>query len=127
MSVEKLLWEEDAVGLAARVKGGEVSAPELTEAAIARAERVNPEINAIAERLYERARKQAQTVDRNAPLAGVPFAIKDLGIAIKGVPTHGGSRVKALVPDFDSVLTERSVAAGLIPIVTSTSPQSAPP
>lgn len=123
MSMEKLLWDEDATGLAGLVRKGEVSAVELVDAAIARAERVNPEINAIAERTYDRARDRAKSVDRTAPLAGVPFAIKDIGIAQKGVPTHGGSRIPAFVPGFDSVLTERYISAGLIPIATSTTPE----
>lgn len=123
MSVEALLWEEDATGLAARVRAGEVTPGELVEAAITRLEAVNPAINAVAEKLYDAARRQAETVDRAAPLAGVPFAIKDLGIAIKGVPTHGGSRVPCFTPDFDSVLTGRYRAAGLVPIATSTSPE----
>lgn len=123
MSIEKLLWEEDATGLAGHVKAGEVSPPELVEAAIARAEKVNPELNAVVERLYDDARKAAGRCDMQAPLAGVPFAIKDLGIAVKGVPSHSGSRVPPRIPDFDSVLTERYRAAGLIPIVTSTSPE----
>jgi amidase len=105
------------------IRKGDASAPEMVDAAIARAERVNPEINAIAEKLYDRARQRAKNVNADAPLAGVPFAIKDLGIAQKGVPTHGGSRAPAFVPDFDSVLTERYRAAGLIPICTSTSPE----
>ena len=123
MTIETLLWERDACGLADLVATGEVTPLELVEAAIARAERVNPEINAIAEKTYESARAAAKTVDRTAPLAGVPFAIKDLAIAQKGVPTHSGSKVPAFVPDFDSVLVERYRAAGLIPIVTSTSPE----
>jgi amidase len=123
MSVERILWEEDATGLADLVRKGELSAIELTEAAIARAEATRPEINATAEPLYEAARSRAKTVDRSLPLAGVPFAIKDLGIAIKGVPSHGGSRIPAWVPDVNSVMTERYLAAGLIPIVTSTSPE----
>ncbi|BCG77113.1 amidase [Mesorhizobium sp. 113-3-3] len=123
MSVERLLWEEDATGLAGLVRKGELSAIELTDAAIARAEATRPEINATAEPLYDAARARAKTMDRSLPLAGVPFAIKDLGIAIKGVPSHGGSRIPASVPDVNSVMTERYLAAGLIPIVTSTSPE----
>lgn len=123
MSVERILWEEDATGLAGLVRKGELSAVELTEAAIARAEATRPEINATAEPLYEAARTRAKTIDRSLPLAGVPFAIKDLGIAIKGVPSHGGSRIPASVPNVNSVMTERYLAAGLIPIVTSTSPE----
>ena len=118
MGIERLLWTEDATGLAGLVKSGEVDPAELVDAAITRAERVNPEINAIAERLYDRARQKARSTDRSKPLAGVPFAIKDLGIAINGVPVHSGSRVAAFVPDYDSVLTARYFAAGLIPVVT---------
>ena len=114
MSVERVLWEQDATGLAGLVQQGRaLAAVELADAAIARAEATRPEINAIAERLYDAARARAKTVDRSLPLAGVPFALKDLGIAIKGVPTHGGSRVPASLPDFNSVMTERYLAAGL--------------
>src|SRR5690606_34941071 len=123
MSVERLLWESDATGLAAHVRRGDLTPVELVEAAIARAEAVNPEINAIAERLYERARSLARKVDRKAPLAGVPFALKDLDVAWSGIPVHFGSRVPPFVPDFDSVLVERHLAAGLIPIATSTAPE----
>lgn len=123
MSIEKLLWQEDATGLAAHVAKGDVTPVELADAAISRAERVNPEINCIAETMFDRARAQAKGVDRTAPLAGVPFAIKDLDVAQAGVPLHGGSRAPALVPDYDSVLAERYRAAGLITIATTTSPE----
>ncbi|TPK95396.1 amidase [Mesorhizobium sp. B2-4-12] len=123
MSIERILWEEDATSLASLVRKGDLSAIELTNAAIARAEATRPEINAMAEPLYDAARARAKTIDRSLPLAGVPFAIKDLGIAVKGVPSHGGSRIPAWVPDFNSTMTERYLAAGLIPIVTSTSPE----
>ena len=123
MSVERILWDQDATGLADLVRKGELSPVELTDAAIARAEATRPEINATAEPLYEAARARARTMDRSLPLAGVPFAVKDLGIAIKGVPVHGGSRIPAWVPDVSSVLAERYLAAGLIPIATSTSPE----
>ncbi|UDL87061.1 amidase [Mesorhizobium sp. PAMC28654] len=123
MSVERVLWEQDATGLADLVRKGEISPVELIEAAIARAEATRPEINAIAEPLYDAARARAQTVDRELPLAGVPFAIKDLGIVMKGVPVHGGSRIPAFTADFNSVMAERYLAAGLIPIATSTTPE----
>ncbi|WP_258052112.1 amidase family protein [Mesorhizobium sp. INR15] len=123
MSVERALWEQDATGLAGLIRKGELSPVELTDAAIARAEATRPKINAIAETLYDAARARARTVDRSLPLAGIPFAIKDLGIAIKGVPSHGGSRIPAFVPDANSELTDRYLGAGLIPIATSTSPE----
>lgn len=123
MSVERLLWENDATALASLVRSGAIGPSELVEAAIARAEATRPEINAIAETMYDRARQRAERVDRSRPFAGVPFAIKDLGVAQKGVPVHTGSRAPAFVPDFDSVLVERYLDAGFIPIATSTSPE----
>lgn len=124
MSVERLLWQEDATGLARLVNRGEVTPLELVEAAIGRAERTNGEINAVAEPLYDQARRQAAALDRALPFAGVPTALKDLGLAVAGVPTHSGSRVPPFVPDFDSVLTARYRAAGLVPIATSTTPEA---
>ncbi|TIU65856.1 MAG: amidase, partial [Mesorhizobium sp.] len=82
MSVERVLWEHDATGLASLVRKGEIAPQELVDAAIARAEATRPDINAIAEPLYEAARTRAKTIDRKLPLAGVPFALKDLGIAM---------------------------------------------
>ncbi|TKB14061.1 MAG: amidase [Mesorhizobium sp.] len=123
MSIERVLWEEDATGLAELVHKGELSPQELVDAAIARAEATRPDINAIATPLYDAARARAKTIDRTLPLAGVPFALKDLGIGIKGVPIHGGSRIPAFTADYNSVMVERYLAAGLIPIATSTSPE----
>lgn len=123
MSLERVLWEQDATGLAGLVHRGDVSPLELVDAAIARAEATRPDINAIATPLYDAARARARTVDRTLPLAGVPFALKDLGIGLKDVPIHGGSRVPAFTADFNSVMVDRYLAAGLIPIATSTSPE----
>ncbi|MDX8468408.1 amidase [Mesorhizobium sp. VK23B] len=123
MSIERVLWEQDVTGLAELVHKGEISPPELVDAAIARAEATRPDINAIATPLYDAARARAKATDRKLPLAGVPFALKDLGIGIKGVPIHGGSRIPAFTADFNSVMVERYLAAGLIPIATSTSPE----
>ncbi|TIT88907.1 MAG: amidase, partial [Mesorhizobium sp.] len=123
MSIERVLWEQDATGLAELVHKKDVSPQELVDAAIARAEATRPDINAIATPLYDAARARAKAIDRKLPLAGVPFALKDLGIGIKGVPIHGGSRIPAFTADFNSVMVERYLAAGLIPIATSTSPE----
>ena len=121
--IDRLLWENDATGLAALVRAGDVSPPELVDAAIGRAEATSHDINAIAERLFDRAREMAKTVDRSLPFAGVPFAIKDLAMGIAGVPMHSGSRAPVFVPDVNSTLVDRHLAAGLIPIATSTTPE----
>jgi len=123
MSIERLLWEEDATGLAARVRAGEVSPSELTDAAIDRAERLAPTLNPIAERLYDRARDRARTVDRAAPFAGVPFAMKDIGAVVAGVDLHSGSRIPPYRVDWSSTVFERAEAAGLVTIATTTTPE----
>jgi amidase len=118
--MEELLWEHDATALAALIRKGEITPAELVEASIARAERTGPEINAIAEQLYDSARADARNADRERAFAGVPMAIKDLGISIKGVPIHWGSRVNPVVADDDSTLVKRYRAAGFIPVATGT-------
>lgn len=121
--MEKLLWENDATALAGLVKKGEVKAEELVEAAISRAEKVNPQINAIAVRLYDHARKRAATMRKTAPFAGVPFVLKDLDVIMAGVPRHAGSRRPPQVFEENSVLLDRYLGAGLVPILTATTPE----
>jgi amidase len=79
----------DATGLAELIQKKEISAAELLETAIARAEAVNPRINAIIHPLYELARATAQSNLRGT-FAGVPFLIKDLGLELKGSPMRVG-------------------------------------
>ena len=107
----------DALGLAALVRRKEVTASELLEEAIARCERVNPTINAVITPMVDIARKLAKEQDLNLPdgvFAGVPFLLKDLLAAYKGVPMKSGSRFFAdYVPDFDEEYTRRLKASGL--------------
>jgi amidase len=113
----------DALGLAELVRTGQVSATEVIEAAIARAEAVNPQINAVVERLYDHARAAAAS-GLEGPLAGVPWAVKDLGHEIAGVRVTSGSvGFKDYVAPADSVSVQRMRAAGLNIFATSTSPE----
>jgi amidase len=115
--------DHDAVSLAALVRGKEVHPRELVEAAIARAERLNPRLNAIITRMYDEAREVA---DRpiEGPLAGVPFVVKDLGPAVKGQPFTRGSRLCAQhVADHDGELVKRYRAAGLVLIGKTNTPE----
>ena len=84
--------KHDGVALAALVAKGEVTADELLEIAIARAEQVNPSINAIARTQYPRARAAIEAGLPDGPLRGVPYLIKDLSIFEKGVPAGLGQR-----------------------------------
>ena len=107
--------KHDAVSLAELVKTKQVTPLELLETAIKRAEEINPKINAIVSKLYDLGKKQLQTLDLNAPLAGVPYLIKDLGPQLKGTLYTGGSRLlKDYISDKNSVVTNRMLAAGLV-------------
>jgi len=110
---EETAWL-DATAQAELVASGEVSAPELMEAAIERAERLNPDINAIVTPLHDFARKEASNPG-DGPLAGVPFLLKDLGAELGGAPTNMGSRfMDGYISPQDTELTARFRRAGLV-------------
>ena len=105
----------DALALADLVRRREVTPAELLEEAIARAERVNPRVNAIVAPLYEQARRDAAALPRvrRAPFRGVPLLLKDLDAAVAGVPLTAGSRFLAdFRPARDATIVERFQARG---------------
>ena len=111
----KELIEHDALGLAALVAEGEISAAELLEATLKRAAEVNPRINALVTPMYEEARRAVAGGVSSGPFAGVPFLLKDLRALYAGVPTTSGSRYfRDYVPDHDSELIARYKRAGLV-------------
>lgn len=112
----------DATALADLIRRGEVSAGEVLEAAIDRAETVNPGINAICQPTYERARTQAVATD--GPFAGVPMLLKDLGQEQAGLPCTYGSRgfLNTLISE-DSEYVRRAAAAGLVFIGRTATPE----
>ena len=86
----------DGVELARLVQQGKASPTELLEEAIARADAINPKLNAIIHRLDEQARSVAasmskQKTSEQATLQGVPFLTKDLTVMTKGDPYHAGN------------------------------------
>ena len=104
------------------VATGERSAREVCEAALARIEATDGAINAFSERTAARARAEADAVDaRRArgealpPLAGLPYAVKNL-FDIAGVRTLAGSKINRELPPAagDAVLVQRLQAAGAV-------------
>ncbi len=83
------LGDFDAVGLVERIKAGEVSPAELTDAAIARAEAVNPALNGLAYPAFERARTRA-AAGHGGFFDGVPTFVKD-NVEVAGMPTMQGT------------------------------------
>ncbi len=82
----------DGLAQAALVKKGEVTPLELLDAAIARAEALNPELNAIVTPMYDQARDRAKGELPEGPFKGVPTLMKDLD-DYEGVRTAFGSRM----------------------------------
>ena len=103
----------DAMGLAALIRSGGISAEEALEAAAARIEARNPALNAVVHSMEERARGRLSELP-DGPLRGVPFLVKDLKLAIAGVPTTNSCALtRDYVPDVTSVTAARYEAAGL--------------
>lgn len=105
----------DALGLAELVRNGEVTATELLDAAIARAEMRNPTVNAIVDKLYDHGRDTIAAGLPDGPFTGVPYLLKDIGGVLGGyVQTRGSRFFDDLVPPEDSVIVKRGKRAGLV-------------
>jgi len=104
------------------MRNGFATARESVDAALARIDRRNPEINAFTAILHDRARARADRLDaarargeRMGPLAGVPFAVKNL-YDVAGIPTLAGSKINLDRPPAarDAFLVRQMEAAGAI-------------
>lgn len=116
----------NATTIAAGVRRGDVTARRVTEQALRRIADVNPAINAVVDTLAARALARADRLDAAiragqdvGPLAGVPFAVKNL-IDVAGLPTLAGSLINRDRPAAarDGALVRRLEAAGAILVGT---------
>lgn len=116
--------QHDALGLAELVEKRRVKPEEILEAAIARAEAVNPKINAIVVKLYDEARRAIERGLPNGPFRGVPFLVKDLLFQMKGVECSNSSRLlRGYKPDHDDTVVRRYREAGLVIFGRTHSPE----
>lgn len=117
-----VLGAADAVEIARRIQAGEIRAREAVEAAIARAERVNPSLNAIATPLFNSARRDAAH-PRSGVFSGVPTFIKDSD-AVAGSPVLFGSRGLPRKPAAkSSPFVLQFLSLGLINLGKTTTPE----
>lgn len=115
--------ELDGLAQAALVNTGEVAALDLVNAAIARIERLNPTLNALASIGFDAARERAKSISRNSLFAGVPTLIKDL-IDYPGFPTGYGSRLLPPQPaTTGSPYTEAVDEGGFVVLGKSCTPE----
>ncbi len=108
--------------IATDIREGAISAKEVVGGFLQRIHELNPALNAFTDVTAERALAQASAIDARraagktlGPLAGVPFAAKNL-FDITGLPTRAGSKInRARLPsERDAVLIERLTQADAI-------------
>jgi amidase len=109
---------QPATRLAAQLRAGEISALELLDHYIARIERLDPRINAVVVRDFDRARDRARALDaggdRTAPLFGVPMTVKE-SFDVAGLPTtRGHPELLAHRAGTSSLAIRRLEAAGAV-------------
>ena len=111
-----------AAEIAADVGAGRTSATSVIEGALARIKERDPTLNAFTAVTSERALAKARAIDAEraagkplGPLAGVPFAVKNL-FDVAGLPTLAGSKINRDRPPAtaDALLIVRLEAAGAI-------------
>jgi aspartyl-tRNA(Asn)/glutamyl-tRNA(Gln) amidotransferase subunit A len=107
--------------LSARLRARTISAVELAEAALARAERLGPKLRCVATLTRERALVEARAADTElaagrsrGPLHGVPYGLKDL-VDTRGIrTTFGAAPFAERVPDRDATVVLRLREAGAV-------------
>lgn len=114
----------DATGQADLVRSRQLSPLELVDAAIARIEALNPQLNAVVTPAYSRARQAASQVALDGVFAGVPYLVKDLNTHLEGVRLTEGSRFTGdFVSPLDQELIRRHRRAGLVALGRTNTPE----
>ena len=121
------LLSRDATTIAGMVRNQRVTAAEVTGAALDRAAALNPTLNCFTAIFHDNAMRDAIDIDRRiadgidpGPLAGVPFAVKNL-FDVRGVTTLAGSKILQNAPaaNQDATAVGRLKSAGAVLIGTN--------
>ena len=114
----------DAVAQAELVRRGDATPRELVEAAISRIENVDPALNAVVARFFDRALAEVDAGLPDGRFRGVPFLLKDLGATLGGtIQTEGSRALRTKVTPSDSELTRRYRAAGFVILGKTATPE----
>ncbi|HYF22124.1 MAG TPA: amidase [Caulobacteraceae bacterium] len=119
---DELAWL-DATATADLIRRKQLAPSEAVEAAIRRAEALNPQLNFLVTTDFDRARARA-AVPASGPFQGVPTLIKDLQ-DVEGIATRSGSRAtaRAPIPKATHPNVGALLSAGLISLGKSSTPE----
>ncbi len=121
-SIYEAIYKVSATEVATAVLSRSISAQQVVEASLERIAAVDPHLNSFTTVLSQSARAQAEALDRAiarggnpGPLAGVPFAVKNL-FDVAGIPTLAGSKINQEHPPAtqDATLISALKHAGAI-------------
>jgi amidase len=116
----------DAVGLASAIARGDFTRSEVADTAINAIELLNPKINAVVIKNYDRARDAVVKDTPKGPLAGAPFLLKDVNVFTHDMPTTFSCRFfKDAKPGDDSEIVRRWREAGLVILGKTNTPEFA--
>ncbi len=115
------LYELTAHAVGDKLRAGEVSAREVTEALLGRISSVEANVKAYVTVTADHARAQADAVDKKraagetlSPLAGIPLALKD-NLCTRGIETTCSSRMlRGFVPPYSATVVEQLEASGSV-------------
>ncbi len=116
----------DATAQADLVRRGEVTPSELVEAAVRKAEAINPSLNLVIHERYDAAVERARGSLPDGPFRGVPILFKDLMCAVAGEPHHRGNqalRDAQFVSRHTDDLAQRFFDAGFVCIGRTNTPE----
>lgn len=121
------LADLDATGTAEAIRDGDVSPSEVVAAAIARIEKLNPDLNAVIHPLFDKAMDAAASPELPyGPFRGVPIVMKDLNTPTAGDPYHEGMRFlrdQKWTSDEDGTVASRLRAAGFVIVGRTNTPE----
>ncbi len=123
------LWRLSGAEISQQVRTKKVSALEICDAALARVEAINPQINAVVHRTDDEARDAAKAIDTAVakgedlgPLAGVPVTIKVNTDQVGFANTNGLRLQENLIADQDSPVVSNLRKAGAVIVGRTNTP-----
>jgi len=115
-----MLTDLTLVQAQAKLRAGEITAVELTQAHLDRIQQLDPQVKAFLTLTPDLALAAAEQADQrrqqgeDTPLLGIPLAIKDV-LTTKGVQTTCGSRIlEGFIPPYTGTAVQKLMDAGMV-------------